>query len=149
MDYATILLRLAPCGLDCSRCLYFGTGNTKRFAAGLRQELEGFEKVAPMLARGAAPVLAGYDTFKSILDHLAGGECIGCRDGAVCFESCIARSCCKEKSVDFCFQCTEFPCEKNHYPESMERRWRTFGARMREVGVERFCEESLRRPRYE
>jgi hypothetical protein len=149
MDYAAILEHLAPCALDCSRCLYFGKGNTKACAEGLRHELEGFEKVAPMLAQGAAPVLQDYPTFKAILDHLAGGECIGCRDGAVCFESCVALSCCKEKGIDFCFQCDEFPCEKNHYPESLDRRWRAWGARIKEVGVERFYEESLSRPRYE
>lgn len=149
MDYAAILERLAPCGLDCSRCLYFGRGNTKAHAEGLRRELEGFEKVAPMLAQGTAPVLQDYPTFKAILDHLAGGECIGCRDGAVCFECCVALSCCREKGVDFCFQCAEFPCDKNHYPGSLDRRWREFGGRMKDVGVERFYEESLSRPRYE
>ena len=149
MDYATVVQHLAPCGLDCSRCLYFGVGKTKAYAAGLRREMEGFEKVAPMLAQGEAPVLKQYHAFNSILDHLAAGNCVGCRDGAVCFESCVARSCCGERGVDFCFQCSEFPCDRNRYPESLDRRWRAFGARMREVGVERFYEESLSRPRYE
>jgi len=149
MDYATIIERLAPCGLDCSRCLYFGTGKTKKYAAGLRQELQGFEKVAPMLAQRTAPALKDYDRFRSILDLLAGGECAGCRNGAACFEQCVALSCCREKGIDLCFQCMEFPCEKNHYPESLDRRWRAYGARMREVGVERFYRESLKRPRYE
>jgi hypothetical protein len=149
MDYSTCVEHLAPCALDCSRCLNFGKGNTKAYAQALRHELEGFEKVAPMLAQGEAPVLQDYPTFKVILEHLAEGECVGCRDGAVCFESCVALSCCKEKGIDFCFQCAEFPCDKNHFPGSLDRRWREFGARMKEVGVEQFYEESLSRPRYE
>jgi hypothetical protein len=149
VDYATAVERLAPCGLDCARCLYFGEGKTQTYAEGLRRDLEGFEKVAPMLARRTAPVLQDYDKFSAILDLLAGGECVGCRKGAPCFESCVARTCFREKGVDFCFQCAEFPCDRNHYPESLDRRWRAYGARMREVGVERFYEESLRKPRYE
>ncbi len=149
MDHATIVERLAPCGLDCSRCLHFGSGRTREYAEGLRREMEGFEKVAPMLAQGPAPVMRDYEAFKAVLDHLAEGNCVGCRKGQVCFESCVALSCCREKGVDFCFQCDQFPCDRNHYPESLDRRWRVWGARMREVGVDRFYEESLAKPRYE
>lgn len=149
MDYSTILQRLAPCGLDCSRCLYYGKGDTRAHAEALLHDLEGFEQVAPMLAQGPAPVFRQYHECKAILEALAAGRCIGCREGAVCFESCVALSCCREHGIDFCSQCAGFPCDRNHYPESLDRRWRAYGARMREVGVERFYEESLARPRYE
>jgi hypothetical protein len=148
MDYAAILEHLAPCGLDCSRCVYFGKGDVKTNAAELRRALADYEKVVPAHAKSIAPVLGDYDRFKAVLEHFAGGECVGCRNGAPCFEFCAARTCHKEKGVDFCFQCAEFPCDKNHYPGSLDRRWREFGARMKKVGVERFYEESLSRPRY-
>lgn len=149
MDYPAILEHLAPCGLDCSRCVYYVKSDVKTHAAELKQALTDYEKVVPAHAKAIAPVLSGYDTFKAILDHFAAGECITCRNGAPCFEFCAARTCHKEKGVDFCFQCAEFPCDKNHYPGSLDRRWREFGARMKEVGVEQFYEESLFRPRYE
>jgi len=149
MDYSTILEHLAPCGIDCSRCVYFGAGEVKAHSAALLRALADYEKVVPAHAKAIAPVLGDYDRFKAVLTHFAAGECAGCRNGAPCFEFCAARTCFKEKGVDFCFQCAEFPCDKNHYPGSLDRRWREFGARMQEVGVERFYEESLGKPRYE
>jgi len=149
MDYAGVVERLAPCGLDCSRCVYYGKSDVKTKAAELKQALTDYEKVVPAPAKAVAPVLADYDTFKAILSHFAAGECVTCRQGAPCFEFCAARTCHKEKGVDFCFQCAEFPCDKNHYPGSLDRRWREFGARMKEVGAERFYDEYRQRPRYE
>lgn len=149
MEHEEIVQRLAPCGLDCSRCVYFGNGDVRTHAAELRRALADYEKVVPAHAKSIAPVLGDYDKFRAILDLFAGGECVGCRNGGPCFEFCAARTCFQEKGVDFCFQCDEFPCDRNHYPGSLDRRWRAFGARMKEVGVEQFYEESLRKPRYE
>jgi hypothetical protein len=59
------------------------------------------------------------DKFKTILDHFAAGQCITCRKGAPCFEFCAARTCHKEKGVDFCFQCAEFPCDRTATPASL------------------------------
>ena len=62
---------------------------------------------------------------------------------------CAARTCFAEKGVDFCFQCDEYPCSRNSYPDLLARKWRANNERMKEVGVEAFYEESLQHPRYE
>ena len=149
MEYEEIVERLAPCGLDCSRCIYYGDGAINGAATELRVALEGFEKVAPMVAKTMAPVLEEYDTFRRILDLFADGDCKGCRVDGPPLPFCAARTCFRDKGVDFCFQCDEFPCDHNTFPDSIDRRWRDYNQRMKEIGVEAFHEESLRRPRYE
>jgi hypothetical protein len=149
MEYEDIVDRLAPCGLDCSRCIYYDGGIIKRSALELREALTGFDNVAPMVAKTMAPVLRHYGHFREVLDLFAGATCEGCRAGGPTLPFCAARVCFREKEVDFCFQCDEYPCGRNTYPPNLAARWRRYNDRMREVGVERFYEESLQRPRYE
>jgi hypothetical protein len=62
---------------------------------------------------------------------------------------CAARTCASEKGVDFCFECGEYPCNRNNYPPRLEVRWRTCNDRMREIGAEAFYDEQLGTPRYQ
>ncbi len=94
------------------------------------------------------PALAAYSEFGQILGLLAGASCAGCREGGSSLPFCAARTCFKEHGVDFCFQCPEYPCERNDYPANLVQRWRACNDRMREIGAERYYEESLSRPRY-
>ena len=149
MDYEEIVDLLAPCGLDCSRCIFYGEGAIKRSSVELAGALDGFEKYAPAVARTMAPAMADYDKFAAILELFAGAECSGCRETAPPLPFCSARTCFKEKDVDFCFQCDEYPCARNSFPESLDRRWRLYNDRMKEVGVEAFYEEVSQKPRWE
>lgn len=148
IEYADIVERLAPCGLDCSRCAYCEHGAVKRLAMELAETLNGFEVFASK-ATDRIPCLAGYPQFAEILDLLAGAPCTGCRSGSSGLPFCAARICHKENKVDFCFQCAEYPCKRNQFPSNFLRRWRAINDRMRDVGVEQYYRESLSRPRYE
>jgi hypothetical protein len=145
--YEDIVERLAPCGLDCERCVMYAEGRVKKLATGLAKALEGFENMAPRVA-DRFPPLRDYDRFVEILGLFGGATCAGCRRGGSTLPFCSARTCFKEQGVDFCFHCEEYPCERNAYPENMDRRWRSYNDRMREVGVEEYYRESLERPRY-
>lgn len=145
--YEEILRRLAPCGLDCYRCAMCGHGVIKRTAAELAAALEGYEDIAPRVA-AREPVLEHYRRFADVLALFSRASCIGCRAGGSTFPMCAARTCFREQGVDFCFQCGEYPCERNQYPEMFQARWRANNDRMREVGVERYYQESLLEPRY-
>ena len=138
---------LAPCGLDCHRCVMYADGVIKRSASDLAAALEGFENMAPRVA-ARAPALANYQQFVEVLALFAGASCTGCRNGGATFPFCAARTCFKEQGVDYCFQCSEYPCERNDYPENFAERWRANNDRMREVGVEQYYRESLLLPRY-
>jgi hypothetical protein len=146
-SHADIVERLAPCGLDCGRCVMCGHGRVKDLATDLGEALEGFEKMAPRVA-DRVPCLGEYESFAAILAFFSGAECTGCRAGGSQLPFCAARTCFRERGVDFCFQCADYPCERNSYPENLAERWRSYNDRMREVGVERFYQESLKSPRY-
>lgn len=145
--YADVVRHLAPCGLDCTRCVAFANGAVRRQATELAAALEGYEKVATRMA-GFVPALAHYPEFKAVLEFLTTGSCTGCRSGGSTVPFCAARTCFRDKGVDFCFQCDEFPCRRNHYPDSLRERWFAFGRRMQEIGPEAFYEEQRAKPRY-
>lgn len=147
LSYEGVVERLAPCGIDCERCVMCSRGRVKDLAAGLGTALDGFENMAPRVA-DRFPVLRDYQGFVGILELFAGAACAGCREGGSSLPFCAARSCHKEQGVDFCFQCAEYPCTRNSYPENMTQRWRAYNDRMLEVGVEQYYRESLKRPRY-
>lgn len=89
-----------------------------------------------------------YPRFAEVLGLLAGAPCTGCRSGGSTLPFCAARVCHKENNVDFCFQCAEYPCERNQFPGNLQQRWRAINDRMREAGVEQYYRESLSRSRY-
>ena len=146
--YQETLGRLAPCGIDCHRCVMCADGVVQRAAADLSEAVRGFEGMAARMA-DRVPALAAYDRFKDVLDLFAEAGCTGCRAGGSTLTFCAARSCFKEQGVDYCFQCVLYPCDRNDYPEMFAARWRAANDRMREVGVEQFYVESLQKSRYE
>jgi hypothetical protein len=147
LSYQAILDKLAPCGIDCERCVAFARGRVKNLATELTTALEGFENMAPRVV-DRVPALAEYERFVEILDFFAQATCAGCREGGSELPFCAARTCFREQGVDYCFQCTEYPCDRNTYPENLTRRWRSANDGMREVGVELYYRQSLERPRY-
>jgi hypothetical protein len=147
VTYDQVVRRLAPCGLDCERCARYKGGTVNRAAADLAAALQGFEAMAARVV-DRIPALAGYAGFEEILGVFVAADCAGCRQGEVPLPFCAARTCHREQGVDFCFQCSEYPCDRNQYPGNLAERWRTCNDRMREVGVEQYYQESLERPRY-
>ena len=52
----------------------------------------------------------------------------------------------KEKKVDFCFQCTEYPCEKQQ--DFLRKVWEKNNDRMKAIGISEFYNEQIKLPRY-
>lgn len=105
-------------------------GRIRGHAAGLAEALRGFENMAAKVA-DRMPALAEYDRFAAILDLFAGAGCTGCRAGGSQLPFCAARVCFREKGVDFCFQCDEYPCERNTFPDNLASRQREYNDRTR------------------
>jgi hypothetical protein len=147
ITHEAVVERLAPCGIDCERCIMYADGRVRRHAGALAEALRGFENMAPRVA-DRLPSLAHYTEFGAILELLAGASCTGCRNGGGSLPFCAARTCYKEQGVDFCAHCSEYPCDRNSYPENLSLRWRSCNDRIRDVGVEQYYRESLERPRY-
>lgn len=83
---------IAVCGLICSDCKIYKAPNNPEIAKELVAYFEG-----------------QWENVKMEDFH-----CNGCRDALDCWSTdCWIRDCCTiEKSLDFCFQCQEFACEK-------------------------------------
>lgn len=82
---------VAPCGIDCFNCEMYEKNVTEVFQ----------ERLAEM--------------FKVSKEQIS---CKGCKDGNQCLlldlqgEKCKTLECVNEKGVDYCFMCSDFPCEK-------------------------------------
>jgi hypothetical protein len=68
-----------------------------------------------------------------------------CKGGSG-WDSCPVRKCCIGKGFDFCFECSEFPCERNWGEKSEHANIFTAGKirrlkEMREIGVEEWIKK--------
>ena len=142
-----LLKVLSPCGLDCSRCLANPESPVSRLSAELKLELGGFSGLAPRFA-AMDPVFAHYDRFEAVLDRFARAGCTGCRSGKCLLVGCVVKECVKQRSVDYCFQCPDFPCDRTAFPPLLRIRWLSNNERMRAVGPQTFYREISARPRY-
>jgi hypothetical protein len=147
MDYGEILNHLAPCGLNCSKCLAYAKGEIKESSERLAHLLGSFERYAERFS-AFLPVFGKYPQFKELLDYFCRGECRGCRSGSCKYPDCGVFCCYREEGVDFCFQCEEFPCDKTNFDPDLKARWIQMNSRMKEIGVEMYFEETRDLPRY-
>ncbi|EPR37083.1 Protein of unknown function DUF3795 [Desulfovibrio sp. X2] len=138
---------LAPCGLSCARCLAFVGGPVQEHAAALLDALTNFERHAGRFA-AFDPVFAHYGEFQALAGWFAKGRCRGCRSGECLHGGCRVGACARERGVDFCFRCADFPCADSGLEEPLRARWIAMNRAMAEKGPENFHRESLTKPRY-
>jgi hypothetical protein len=147
MNKDDVTKRLAPCGLDCGRCLNHPESPISRLAGELKKELGGFGERAAFFAK-LDPAFAGYPAFEAVLDRFANAACSGCRTGKCLLGDCVPQRCVTEKGVDYCFQCASFPCATSGLEGPLKERWLQNNLKMREMGLEAFFALTLPRPRY-
>ena len=80
MEYGEILNILAPCGLNCKKCMANADGDIKRHSTALKELLASFDNYAKRFSK-FWPVFENYPQFKNLLDHFTQGNCLGCRKG--------------------------------------------------------------------
>jgi hypothetical protein len=150
MEYKAILEFLGPCGINCQKCFAFKNGNINLHSQALKENLGNFQVYASRFVYLLdEPTFKKYPDFKEMLDYFATANCLGCRKQEChLFKSCNVRKCHKEKSVDFCFQCDEFPCNKTGFDTHLEQRWIKINQRLKEIGVENYYDEIKDKPRY-
>jgi hypothetical protein len=140
---------VSPCGLDCARCIALVGGGAQKHAIALQETLgPSFERWADRFAE-YAPALKKYRDFREVLDLFAGVDCIGCRDRKPEGTRCSIIRCFRDKGVDFCFECGEFPCDPEGIDGDLKERWIETGKRIREIGLEAWYEDMRKRHRYE
>ena len=147
MEKSEVIGKLSVCGLDCSRCADYENGEIRSLSIKLSELLKGYKGLARIKAENDS-TFKGYPEFEQILNHFAEGTCSGCRSNNVqCPLECHAKSCRLERSIDFCFECDEFPCDKQ-FKGKLRERWIQRNNRMKEIGVEKYYIEQSQLPRY-
>ncbi len=148
MEYSDVVKNLAPCGLDCARCADYENGEIRQLSSRLLQLLGNYKPLAKM-KKEKIPAFECYPQFEEILSSFTCGSCSGCRgDHVKCpLSTCSAKTCHKENNVDFCFQCNEYPCDKQ-FSGRLRDRWRAINDRMKEIGAVEYYLEQLKQPRY-
>ncbi|MHA1637386.1 MAG: DUF3795 domain-containing protein [Candidatus Thorarchaeota archaeon] len=149
MTLDEIIEILAPCGLDCKKCVAYTNGDIQKTSKELQNLLGNFEEYAQKYSK-FYPAFQDYAAFERMLQYLAKPRCDGCRKGHCLYEGCGVATCEKIKSGQFafCFECEEFPCERPQFPPDLKRRWTERNTRMAEIGVEAYYQESRDKPRY-
>ncbi len=75
------------------------------------------------------------------------GACSGCFNGSTCYRSCpIAPCSVRHGNVDYCFQCSEYPCKRyegidKHDSLISHRNQKKDMAKAKEIGIDAYLEE--------
>jgi hypothetical protein len=150
MDYDQIKNRLAPCGLHCEKCFSFSDGDIANYSIRLKASLGLFDVYAHRFIELIdEPIFKKYPDFKEMLQYFSLPKCEGCRkEKCKLFKGCNVRACSEKKKVDFCFECTEFPCENTGFDKHLYARSVEINKRMRSIGVEEYYKEIKDKSRY-
>lgn len=151
MEKNDYLTNLGPCGLHCGGCFAFVESDIKNASTALKRSLGNF---GPYAARFVEllnePRFSGHREFSEFLECLTNISCKGCRqESCKLFTHCHVRECSREHTVDFCFQCKEFPCDKTGFDEHLQKRWLKINRLMQEIGTEAYYDEIKDTVRYE
>ncbi len=142
--------KMAPCGLHCGQCFAFKDGKIKKHSEELKKALGNFDAYAQRFAELLdKPVFKKYPDFKEMLEFFTTVECSGCRnEKCKLFKNCMVRDCYIEKKVDFCCQCSEFPCNRTGFDEHLYKRFVEINTKIKSIGIEQYYAEIKDKPRY-
>lgn len=150
MDRKSLLQYVAPCSLLCYTCPALKDGAISQCASKLCRYFDGYYdfNVANIPEQYRA-WLTEFKSFYQSLEQYTNRPCPGCRNnphGAGCIDGCVVPPCVKEKGIDFCAECAEFPCQnaKNFFStvnDTIGKDWENGNKRIAEVGIEKYFEE--------
>ena len=149
MEQEELLRYVAPCSLMCYTCPAFQNGGIAKCASKLCKYFEGYydfnDANMPEEYRGW---LSEFQSFYDRLARYTDRPCLGCRSDVKrgCIEGCVVPDCIRQKGIDFCAECPEFPCEKGKkffagINNVIGKDWEAGSRRIAEVGIERYFEE--------
>ena len=91
------------CGLYCGNCAVKVKVEPSAKVLYMEMKKAGFEDIIQMIPDG--------DKFWTFLKGMVKSICISCKEGSG-NPGCIVRKCAKDKNVEMCAFCKEYPCEK-------------------------------------
>lgn len=152
-DYSKqdLLNYIAPCSLLCYTCPALKDGAISECAVKLCNYFEGYydfnDANIPEQYRWW---LDEFESFHKKLEKYTASKCPGCRNNPIsglgCIEGCIVPKCAKMHGVDYCAECSDFPCEeaKDFFANInmiIGQDWENGNKRIIEVGIERYYDE--------
>ena len=142
--------KFGPCGLLCEKCFAYNNGQIKHHAEQLKTNLGNFDNYAKRFVTLLnEPVFNKYADFKEFLSFLSSNNCKGCRkQECQLFIDCKVKNCYKDKKVDYCYQCEDFPCENTGFDDNLKQRWLKINHKIKEIGLENYYNEIKDIPRY-
>ncbi len=151
---------IAPCGLYCGTCAFYRESEIRKTAIRMGKMLAGFKVLAKMY-EDAAPELKDYPKFARVLDYLTKQNCRSCRlgggtaKGPACqSKECPIIVCLSRRGVDFCFECSKFPCEEipavfKAQSSDLAKIWLGCNKEMKRKGLDRYLKKKKNEPRYD
>ena len=146
-NYEQAVKDLAPCGNDCSRCANYKNSKIVLLSKELNMNLENFEKMAEK-TKDFMPIFNYYEEFLAILRHFSNGSCSGCRSGDKIVCQCSINTCHKNEKVNFCYECSKYPCNPKTYNEALLKIWKENNDTMKNMGMDSFYIAQKEKPRY-
>lgn len=150
MDKKQLLEKIAPCSLMCHTCTAYKKGVICNSATTLLRYLDGIEC---FYKKHMPDAVESYKNFENILNKYSRGFCSGCRNGehkGCCISGCFLIECTNEHNVDFCGECTCFPCDKakDIFEDEVYNQWIEGNTYIKENGIEAFWEANREKPHY-
>jgi hypothetical protein len=146
-NYKQVIKDLAPCGNDCSRCANYEKSKIVLLSKELDGNLENFENMAGKM-KDFMSIFNYYEQFLAILKHFSNGRCQGCRFSDKPSSQCSINTCHKKEKVNFCFECSKYPCTPTTYNESLSKIWKENNNTMKDIGIDNFYIAQKQKTRY-
>ncbi len=145
-----LIEKFGPCGLLCEKCFAYDKGSIRHHAEQLKDSLGEFSNYAKRFVTLLdAPVFNKYSDFNELLNLFSQGSCLGCRKQEChLFKDCKVKQCYKDKKIDYCYQCSDFPCNNSGFDENLKQRWLKINHKIREIGLENYYHGIKDKPRY-
>ena len=151
MNMEDLLRYVAPCSLICYTCPACKDGAISQCSSRLCNYYEGYYEFndanLPDEYRGW---LKDLKEFYEKLERNTHSACPTCREypenAQGCIDNCVVRDCYKKKHVDFCAECSDFPCQKaidffQQVNPVIIKDWMAGNERIKEIGIRQYFEE--------
>lgn len=151
IDMRDLLNYVSPCSLLCYTCPSYKDGAISKCASKLCNYFEGYYDFNDAnIPEEYRSWLGEFKAFYNKLEKYTTRSCAACRNnpspGTGCIEGCIVPACAKERNVNFCGECSDFPCEKakdffTKINDIIVSDWLKGSQRIKEVGLRQYFEE--------
>lgn len=151
MNKQKLLHYVAPCSLFCYTCPGLKDGAISESATKLCNYFKGYYDFNDAnMPEQYRSWLKDFESFYGKLNGYTKSKCPGCRNnpssGMGCIEGCVVPRCAKDHGIDFCAECSEFPCQKAKdffatINNVIVQDWENGNQRIKEVGIENYFNE--------